>query len=402
MNRIASDDGRFESIIQSDGNLVTYDRANGKPVWDSLSGKWRGVDPSAVWPPPGPEPGPEPGPTPEPPPVADRRILRGNFCNLIDSTGRPIFSSCLAAQTPDMQAEWIDRELQAGGTHYVLSVETGYGSFSGPKEWGYGNIVHFYRSGRWAEFMAALDRVLAKNLIPTVFLDSGGRYPGEQFLTELLKAFPDGYFDLQDTAIAWEPVKGDWPSGDFSRAIRTVRSILGPKPILLCHLSPSRASGSANPPEDGDPWQGDEAGFWFDHGGDDFDGFLYQSDVPRGDESDRRNAWGELVWKERGIEVAERFLSPGTPMPGAAGFMMEARDEDDNLLPARVHPGVAGYHSWFGPHGNGRQRGLVPLTWFEATAYTFIRQQSDEAWAREVATWAQSIGFQGFGNGLPL
>lgn len=400
MNKLISDDGRFELNIQGDGNLVTYDRATGKPVWDSMSGKWHGYDPTASWPPPGPEPGPDPEPTPRPP--TGRGLVNANFCNLRDSRGRRIFSSCLAAQTPDMIGEWIDREVQAGGTEYVLSVETGYASFDGPADWGYREVVHFYRAGRFREILTCLERILAKNLTPVLFLDPGGPFPGTAALVEIVKAVPAELADLSKFVLAWEPVKGDWPSDALSRAARAVRYALGDHRILLCHLSPGRAAGSSNPREDADPWKGDEVGFWFEHGGEDFDGFLYQSDVPRGPGRDKLNAWGFPCWQERGIEVAERFLPPGSPMPGAAGFQIEERDDDGSLRPARVHPGVAGYHSWFGANGNGRKRGLVPLTWFEATAYTFIREQSDEAWAREVATWAKSVGFQAFGNGLPV
>jgi hypothetical protein len=408
VNNLKSLDGRFETVIQGDGNLVTYDLANGKPVWDSQSGKWRGVDAGATWPPanpepgPGPDPGPGPEPGPGPAPPADRRILLGNFCNIRDSRNRPIFSSCFLAQTDAMKDEWISREIDAGGNCYTFSVETGYGSFSGPKEWGYGEVINFYRTGRFGEVLDGLDRILKRGLVPRLFLDSGGPFPGTPYLTELAAAFPAAYREPVDWVVAWEPVKGDWKSDEFSRAIRGVRGVLGDSPILQCHLSPERAAGSSNPPEDADPWKSDEVGFWFGYGGEQFDGILYQSSVPLGNGRDKTNHFGELGWKERGIEVAERFLPPGTPMPGAAGFKMEGdKDPVTGIPECRVHPGVAGFHSWFGANGNGRKRGIPALTWFEATAYTYIREQSDEAWAREVATWAKSVGFQGFGNGLP-
>ena len=70
-------------------------------------------------------------------------------------------------------------------------------------------------------------------------------------------------------------------------------------------------------------------------------------------------------WGERAKEVADRALgNPGVP-------------------------------DWFA----GIRR--PTLIWFEATAYDYIRNKSTSAWARDVARSAQTLGFQGFGNGLP-
>jgi hypothetical protein len=67
VNKLVSDDGRFETNIQGDGNLVTYDLATGKVVWDSMSGHWRGVD-DVPWVPPDP-------PKPPIPPIPPRPTI---------------------------------------------------------------------------------------------------------------------------------------------------------------------------------------------------------------------------------------------------------------------------------------------------------------------------------------
>jgi hypothetical protein len=283
-------------------------------------------------------------------------VVRANFCNLTDSAGRPIFSSCLAAQTPEMQAEWIEREREAGGTHYVFSIQAGYTDY--PPE------INFYLEGRMAEWLATLDRVLAAGLVPVVFLHTGGTYPGAAYFRGVLAEIPRSYYDRCIWASAWEPVKGHWTSRQFRDGSLVVRGALGPSPVMACHLSPGRLSFSSNPVEADDPWQGDEMACWREGWGADghpFSVFLYQSYVAETpfDPSE------EESWGERAKEVADRVLG----LPGAP--------------------------DWF--HGIKRP----VLVWFEATAYTFIRGQSTSEWARSVAADAQSLGYQGFGNGLP-
>ena len=133
---LTSQNGRFRLCVQDDGNLVLYDQGR-IPIWQSDTVQ------SAV---------PPPVIIPPPLPVTDKRIVRANFCNLTDSINRPIFSACFAAQTPTMQDEWLQREKDAGGTHYLIGIFSGYGDV-------YPESIHFYRDGRMAEWLAALDRI---------------------------------------------------------------------------------------------------------------------------------------------------------------------------------------------------------------------------------------------------
>lgn len=284
--------------------------------------------------------------------------IRANFCNLTDSVPRPIFSSCLAAQSPEMQEEWITRELLAGGTHYVFSIQAGYTDY--PPE------VNFYLEGRMAEWLTTLDRVLAAGLIPVVFLHTGGDYPGDQYFRNVLASIPSSYYDRALWVPAWEPVKGAWSSRQFRDAALTMRAALGPTAPMAAHLSQGRLSFASNPVEADDPWGGNEMDCWrtgWGPAGHPFDVFLYQSYVvAQGDTMDvtKPDSWGE-----RAKEVADRVLG----LPGAPDWFAGIRRPD--------------------------------LVWFEATAYYFIRGRSTSAWAQEVAASAQTLGYQGFGNGLP-
>lgn len=340
-DKLISPNARYELNIQNEGNLVVYRRADGAVIWASP------VDAHPL---------PDPPAPPAPPP--DIRLVRANFCNLSDSTGRPIFSSCLAAQTPAMQAEWIQREIDAGGTHYLVCTFSGYHDL-------YGEPIHFWTSGRWNEWLDALQRILDARLTPIVMLDPGDACPGPKQFRDMIAAIPPQWYSRCLWVPAFEPVKGAWTSRQFNDVAATIRAALGPEPLLGYHLSPGRAAFSSNPVEPDDPWQGAEMGCWHTHAGVHADLFLYQSPVPREGVYDT----SEDGWCSRAIEVRDRFLGGCPPAP-----------------------------DWFTAP---RRRGRPTLVWLEATAYTYIRGQSSSAWAREVARYAQSLGYQGFGNGVP-
>lgn len=345
-DKLTSPGKRYEVNIQDDGNLVVYD-CGGRAVWAS------GVDPH-------PELVPEPpSPPPTPPPPTEPLIVRANFCNLTDSTGRPIFSSCLAAQAPAMQDEWIQRERDAGGTHYAFSIESGYHDLYGP-------TINFYTAGRMAEWLTTLDRVLAAGLMPIVFLSSGDRYPGADYFRGVLAAIPATYYERVVWVCGWECVKGGWSSAQYLDGNLAIRRALGPAPIMASHLSTGRLSFASNPVEPDDPWAGDEMACWRygweSIGGHPFAVFLYQSPVP----DEPFDPYLPGSWGERAREVIDRLLGGRPPAP-----------------------------DWFA--GIRRPTAI----WYEATAFTFIRGQSTSDDARAVARDAQSLGYQGFGNGLP-
>ena len=292
-----------------------------------------------------------------PQPPAELPLVRCNFCNLTESSGRPIFSSCLAAQPLAIQEEWIERERLAGGTHYVISIQAGYTDY--PPE------IDFYATGRMPEWLEAVDRIFVAGLVPVVFLHGGGPYPGNDYFRKVLAEIPRDYYSRCLWVTAWEPVAGSWTSRQFRDGALATRAALGPEPVMACHLSQGRLSFSSNPREADDPWS-DEMDCWrsgWGPSGHPFGVLLYQSYVvPQGDVMDvhKPGSWGE-----RAKEVADRALgNPGVP-------------------------------DWFA----GITRPV--LVWYEATAYDFIRGHSTSEWAREVARSAQTLGYVGFGNGLP-
>lgn len=301
-------------------------------------------------------------PPPWTPTREQKKLVMCNFCNLRDSTGRPIFSSSLAAQSPAMQDAWIARELAAGGTHYVFSIGAGYTN--------YPPVVNFFLEGRMVEWLRTLDRVLAASLTPVVFLHSGDYDPGVNYLRCVLAQIPAAYYDHVVWVAGWETVRGGWTSRQFRDNNDVVRSIIGPDAILAAHLSTGRLSFSSHAPvESDDPWDGNEMACWRTGWGADrcqpspFDVLLYQTEPYRqGDEFTTDTGKGE-----RAEEVATRVL--GTYVKGAPDWFVG--------LPRPT------------------------LIAYETVAYHFIRGQADEAYARDVASFFKTLGFQGFGNGLP-
>ncbi len=201
---------------------------------------------------------------------------------------------------------------------------------------------------------------------PIIFLDNGGSDP----LPRIQRNWPviakalDGLLPYVILVIAWEPVKGDYTSNQYSQAMELRESLFPGAPFVAGHGSPTRWVGSSNPPEADDPWQGAESDFFKTHGGQYFTHWFYQT--PHGRELyEDCNPADDACWLNR---WADGVLRLGT-----------------------------GYHGWR----------VMPVVLFETVAYEFFRGQATSQQAREVASRgkvvADSYGVPvGFGNGLPL
>lgn len=354
---IFSPSGAVQFCVGNDGRGILY--------------YWNGTDwvPNGVL---GTELKPEPTPPFQPSPPVPAGPTRANFCNLYDSTGRPIFSSCLAAQTVEMQKEWIDREVQAGGNSYFISVESGYKNTDLPPEWGYGEVINFYLANRLPELFDSLGRILDSNLTPVLFLHSGGKWPGISYFAFLLDKLTSFLLNPKVKFIpAWEPVPGDWETVQLRDTINYLRTRISRERLIL-HLGRRRLSWSSNPLESSDPfkvWNEEKQQYETDEIAScrwaaPFIGeFFYQSDPFR--PGDSFNTSIPESNAERAKEVAVRVL------------------------------GTEPQHDWY----SGLPRPI--LTASETVAYWFIRRNGSPEYAREVASFFKGLGYQGFGNGVP-
>lgn len=336
-----------------------------------------------------------------PPPPYDPRVVMADFCNLKDARGRVMFTSVLAALPVAEQEEWIDILTRGPATHIVLSIESGYP--------GYAPTVNFYTSGRMAEWLQTLDRVLAaKNslgqpITPVVFLHSGDGFPGLDYFRGVLAQIPSSYYTRVVWVSAWESVAGGYSSRQFRDSNDEIRALLGPAPLLAAHLSPGRLSFSSNPGEPDDPWRrwcvnvGPHNDYCYPGMGDaaDRDRAEHPEGFWAGDEmACYRTGWGAdrkqphpfdvLLWQSDAIR-------PGTVFDVNDGPMGRAKEVIDRVVGGRPPA-----PDWFA----GLPKRPVPVA-YETVAYYQIRGQGDSAYAREVATFLKGLGFVGFGNGLP-
>ena len=374
------------------GHVIVANRAN--------PGTWETFVPTVL----------DPGETDVAAPTRDEILaVKADFCNIKDRHGRVMFTSTLAGIPPDDQEDWLARLKAAGDTHIFVSVTTGYGSF-------YPTID--FADGRLDELMALLWRLRREALIPVLFLTSGdtGSFNADRIRRICRAIVAAGLTGHCMYVCAWESVKGGWTSAQFNEANLIMRDELGPDAILAAHLSPGRASFASHPLEADDPFQGGEIECWFQKAGGprtcgpEFDVFLYQNPVAEEgqiqDELFREHGVKAPAWEDAAIQIADRFLPRGTPMPGAAGYKHLGREDANGRHPLLTHGGAAEGPDWFAgaPHGYlprppQRQRPLLVMA--EIVAYPAIRGHATPEWIRHVADRSKSFGYQFFANGQP-
>src|SRR5262245_45550645 len=144
-----------------------------------------------------------------------------------------------------------------------------------------------------------------------------------------------------------------------------------------------------------DPAGGGEQEAWYVQGGAEIDGLWYQTDhgvngpsyaQPGG--TPGLDSHGQPRYYDRLIEICDRFLAPGTPMPGAQGFIDSS---------GYTHGGVCPSHSapdWF--HSE-RRRGRPVLAVGETVPYEYTRDSCCDEAVEECTTALTSLGITAHG-----
>ncbi len=343
-------------------------------------------------------------------PTRDQLLaVKADFCNLKDAKGRVMFTSTLAGIPPDDQDDWITRLKAAGDTHVFVSVTTGYGNFFPTID---------FADGRLDELMALLVRLRKENLIPVLFLSSGdpGSFNADRLRRICRAIVAANLVNHMVYVCAWESVRGGWTSSQFNQANIIMRDELGPDAVIAAHLSQGRAAFSSHAPVEPDDPFGGEIECWFQKAGGprtcgpEFDMFLFQCPVAMEGEMHQElfDASGikQPAWEDAAIQIADRFLPRGTPMPGAAGFKHLGRPGPDGTMPVESHSGAAEGPDWFAgppagylPRPPQRQRPVLVMA--EVVAFAAIRDRATPEWIRHVADRSKSFGYKFFGNGQP-
>jgi hypothetical protein len=321
------------------------------------------------------------GPVPSTPPSREQlRHVQGNFCNLTDALGRPMFTPFIMSLPDNERHDWYARLLEAGSTHITLAVTYFYHS---------AEAIYPIPGRDWRDdlpgWVALVWEAIGAGLIPEIALTQGdGSYQdpasdsrwfvdhGVQLMADIRAAGPD----LTDWCVwryGWEPD----PPGVYD-CVRTLRAAVGPEAVISLHLQADYLDPS-----------GDGNAFWTNPNiiAAKIEVFLYQCWPCLPGELD---PYGQPLWENSAIQSADRLLPTGAAMPGAEGH----RYYDDRSQTVLQHGGHA-----LGPFylaGND-----VTVVFFECAAYHYIREKFGPEYVQQVAHRARTFGFSWFGNGVP-
>ena len=298
------------------------------------------------------KPVPKP-PIPKPTRASLAEPIKANFCGKDTPWGTKNFDIFLPCYTAEQRLLLYQDKLADGLNTLVLSVEGDYHGL---------NPFDFTKD--FDSLKNLILEVQAAGLNVILFMASGDTGSDEGIetyfggLLRYLCAVPD-----LRIVPAFEPVVGGWSSNRLSDAMVTIGNYLQPGWELWVHLSPTRASGSSNPVESTDPWQGDEAGFFRSDGGQFVTGLLYQT--------------------EHGSALTNPPSHPNLPdypnYPGYLGRLYE--------ISIRALVG-----------GRGWRKTRVCV--FETIAYDYFNNNLSPDYAKEVVKQCKALGYTDFGNGI--
>jgi hypothetical protein len=309
--------------------------------------------------------------------------MQGNFCNLIDSNNRVIFTPFIMSLSPEGRQDWYRVLRQAGATHISLAVTYFYHSSEN---------IYPIEGKDWRSdlkgWVALVWEAIHHGFIPEIALTQGdGDFlhdpnadtrwfmdHGVQLMADIRAAGED----LTEWCVwryGWEP---DPPS--CIECIPKLREAVGPveRACIALHLQVDYIDPS-----------GDGNAFWMDPRIIEakIEVFLFQCKECHPQMFDD---YGQLLWRNSAIQSADRMFKTGTPMPGALGH----RYYDKPSNSTKTHPGVA-----LGPYYMGPSDPTI--VFFESPAYYYIRHRFGDEFVQEVVHGAQDIGFTHFGNGVP-
>ena len=367
--------------------------------------------------------GPAPGPR-------DRRTMKASYCSHRDHVGEVVFDPIYFGVCWDVGAyERLDRccatKRALGVDAIQLCVQGGYGDYRDGATFDfrqrpevYGELCTYVRDQGFTPIILVgtadggthveiYNGQMARTLDATAHLAADSWYCA-------------GYEQNLDRG-------GAYSARQQHDAALLIRDRIGEDGLILLWLQPLRCTMGAywgsnknakpstpdwNPtelkwvtsesnPQDGawievnDPAGGGEQEAWYIEGGLEVDGLFYQTDhgvnspsyvTPGG--TPGLDGHGQPRYFDRLIEVADRFLAPGTPMPGADGFIDSSGYTHGGVCPSHRAP------DWF---HQPRTRGRPVLVLGETCPYEYSRDQCcDEAvWVCSEAASSLGIMAQG-------
>lgn len=355
----------------------------------------------------------------------DRLTMRASYCSHRDQTGAVVFDPIYFGLLWDKgDKATIDRCLDVKRTMGVdavqLCIQGGYPAYADGRTYDfrqrpdvYARLCHYIYDAGFTPVM----------LVGTA--DGGTHveiYNGtmQRALNELGDLAASGWYCAgyeQDLDRG-----GGYNARQMDDALLLMRDELGTEALLMLWLQPNRCTPASywgsdknqrpstpewNPtelkwitsesnPHEGawieadDPYGGDEQGAYYMSGGLEIDGLWYQT--AHGNDGPAYvtggpglDAHGQPRYFDRLIEIADRFLAPGTPMPRAQGFL----DTSHLLHTSGVAPSLPGAPDWF---HMSRARGRVLCIVGETVPYEYSRDQCSDDAVRQCARDCEGLG----------
>ena len=371
--------------------------------------------------------GPAPGPR-------DRRTMKASYCSHRDHENEVVFD-------PIYFGVWwsrgdrarLDRCLDVkralGANAIQLCVQGGYGDYLDGATFDFRSDV--------AEYGRLCTYVRDEGFIPVILVATADGGTHVEIYNGTMQRVLEATAHLAKDAWYCPGYEinldrgGAYNARQSHDAMLLIRRIIGDEGLILLWLQPLRctlgaywgSNKSAKPstpdwnptelkwvtsesnPQDGawievnDPAGGGEQEAWYIEGGLEVDGLFYQTDhglnspsyaTPGGQPG--LDAYGQPRYCDRLIEICDRFLVPGTPMPGADGFIDSSGYTHTGSCPSHSAP------DWF---HQPRKRGRPVLILGESVPYEYSRNQccDESVWVCSEA--ASSLGITAHGCWQP-
>jgi hypothetical protein len=263
---------------------------------------------------------PKKGPRPT---DAQTANIKANFLSIHDSQNRLMFSWFYTTLGQADRALWRQAYAAASLTHAVLDFNVCYPGYWAP--------CGDFR-GSPSVVVSAATELLDNSIIPIVMMTTGD----DQTWNEIDQFFPG---EIRAMRVAEPCMLGEapggqhcaylsigfevggpcstWSSANIARALTSLHN-LAPNAWIAYEPCPERFTGSSNPVQPDDPWQGNEAAFYTSNGGQFINAFLYET--PHGDKLlNPSGASGQFChlgspcgsWEDRWFEGLQRVCTGG-------------------------------------------------------------------------------------------
>src|SRR5215471_3875402 len=364
-------------------------------------------------------------PAPVPRPPVDRRHFLASYCSHRDQLGEvvfdPIYFGCLWAEQDRARINaCLDIKRAMGVNAIQLAVQGGYP--------GYWNGQTFDFRSDPSEYGELCTYIRDQGFTPVILVATADGGTHREIYDGTMQRVLEAVREL--AGVAWFCAGyeqnldrgGAYSARQQHDAALLMRRVLGDDALLLLWLQPLRCTIAAywgsnknakpttpdwNPtelkwvtnasnPDEGawieatDPAGGGEQEAWYIEGGAEIDGLWYQTDHglngpsyadPGG--TPGLDGYGQPRYFDRLIEVCDRFLAPGTPMPGALGFIDSSGFTHTGVCPSHAAP------DWFHSY---RARGRPLLIAGETVPYEYTRDHCCDEAVQECCERLDSFG----------